>query len=86
MLVTIGAAWLVASKSAPRRNVGFWVFLASNVLWVIWGVIASAYALIVLQIALAAMNIRGARKTEKASGQEKQNPAAVGPGHASSIS
>ncbi len=72
MVVTITAAWLVASESAKRRNVGFWVFLASNVLWVIWGFIASAHALIVLQIALAAMNIRDARKTEKASADEDQ--------------
>ncbi len=86
MAVTIMAAWLVASESAKRRNVGFWVFLASNVLWVVWGFIASAYALIVLQVALAAMNIRGARKTEKASAEEnKANPAGE-PNRASSLS
>ena len=76
MAVTITAAWLVASESAKRRNVGFWVFLASNALWVVWGFIASAYALIVLQIALAAMNIRGATKSEKAA--EKEEEAAPG--------
>lgn len=63
MAVTLLAAWLVASKSEPRRNTGFWVFLLSNVLWVVWGVYSQAYALIVLQIGLAAMNIRGAKKT-----------------------
>jgi hypothetical protein len=62
MATTILAAWLVASRSANRRAAGFWWFLGSNLLWVIWGSQAHAYALIVLQVALAAMNIRGARR------------------------
>ncbi|MDO9436661.1 hypothetical protein [Hydrogenophaga sp.] len=65
MLATLLAAWLVASTQPERRNVGFWVFLLSNVLWVVWGWHASAYALIALQIGLAALNIRGAMKTEE---------------------
>ena len=64
MLVTVAASWCVASNVKPRRNVGFWLFLASNVLWVAWGLHARAYALIVLQACLALMNIRGARKTD----------------------
>ena len=63
MVVTIVAAWLVASKSKNHRNIGFWVFLASNALWVVWGVYSKSWALVVLQVSLAAMNIRGARKT-----------------------
>ena len=47
-----------------RRMVGFWIFLASNVLWVVWGWHDHAYALIALQVALAALNIRGARKND----------------------
>lgn len=66
MAVTVVAAWLVASSRVARRNIGFWVFLLSNVLWVLWGWHSNAPALIVLQFALAAMNIRGAIKTEKA--------------------
>ena len=64
MLTTVVAAWLVASRSAARRALGFWCFLASNALWIAWGWHAHAYALIVLQIALAALNIRGALKNE----------------------
>jgi hypothetical protein len=64
MVVTVAAAWCVASNAKPRRNVGFWLFLASNVLWVIWGLHARAYALIVLQVCLALMNMRGAKKTD----------------------
>jgi uncharacterized membrane protein YhhN len=63
MAVTIVAAWLVASSRRIRRNAGFWAFLLSNVLWVIWALHARAPALIALQVALAAMNVRGAIKT-----------------------
>ncbi|MBA3771686.1 MAG: hypothetical protein H0X13_04130 [Ramlibacter sp.] len=66
MLATVLAAWLVGSNSPMRRNIGFWVFLASNVLWVMWGWHDGAYALMALQVALAALNIRGVTKTEKA--------------------
>jgi hypothetical protein len=64
MLATVIAAWLVGSLRKGRRLAGFYCFLFSNVLWVIWGVYASAYALIVLQICLAALNIRGVLKND----------------------
>jgi hypothetical protein len=64
MLVTIVAAWLVGSTSRRRRTVAFWTFLASNVLWIAWGWQAAAWALVALQVALAAINIRGARKND----------------------
>jgi len=62
MAVTVLAAWFVASKSRSRRLTGFWLFLGSNVLWIAWGLHAHAYALVVLQICLAATNIRGERR------------------------
>jgi hypothetical protein len=62
MLMTIIAAWFVASTQRRRRRTGFWLYLASNVLWVAWGLHTNAYALIVLQVCLAVMNIRGERK------------------------
>lgn len=65
MLITVTAAWLVASCSAKQRSWGFWFFLASNIAWIAWGVHARAWALIVLQVALATLNIRGVRKNEK---------------------
>jgi hypothetical protein len=64
MAVTVLAAWLTASASRTRREWGFRVFLASNVLWVAWGWHAHAYALVALQFALAAMNIRGMRRND----------------------
>jgi hypothetical protein len=66
MVVTLAASWLVASSHTGKRNVGFWMFLLSNVLWVAWGLHSQAPALIVLQLGLAALNIRGAMKTEAA--------------------
>ena len=66
MVVTITAAWLVASESKRKRSIGFWTFLASNALWIAWGWHDKAYALMCLQIALAAMNIRGVTKTTDA--------------------
>ena len=65
MLVTIISAWLVGSRSARKRTWGFWLFLCSNVLWIAWGWHDGAYALIVLQVALAVMNLRGAAKNQE---------------------
>lgn len=64
MVVTVAAAYLVASRSPHRRSVGFWCFLASNVLWVVWGFHDRAWALVGLQFCLAALNIRGVYKNE----------------------
>jgi hypothetical protein len=71
MVATVIAAWLVASQHKRKREYGFWVFLLSNVLWVIWGLYDKAFALIALQIALAALNIRGARKNDPASAAQQ---------------
>jgi hypothetical protein len=62
MLVTVIAAWMIASQKKFKRNWGFWLFLASNVLWIVWGVSDGAYALVILQLCLAVLNIRGAAK------------------------
>lgn len=58
------AAWLVASKQARRRKAGFWVFLASNAMWIAWGWQDGAYALIALNSCLAVTNVRGIVKNE----------------------
>ena len=64
MAVTLAAAWLVASQKKQRREAGFWVFIASNVLWIAWGWHDQAWALIGLQVGLFALNLRGARKND----------------------
>ena len=64
MVITIVAAYLVGSRSPRKRAIGFWCFLASNVLWVVWGLHDRAYALVGLQFFLAALNFRGVYKNE----------------------
>ena len=64
MVVTVAAAYLVASRLPHKRAIGFWCFLASNVLWVVWGFHDRAWALVGLQFCLAALNIRGVYKNE----------------------
>ena len=63
MAVTLAASWLVASTKESRRNTGFWIFLLSNALWIVWGLHDGAFALVALQVGLAGLNIRGAAKT-----------------------
>ncbi|MEO6422509.1 MAG: hypothetical protein ABIR84_07480, partial [Candidatus Nitrotoga sp.] len=67
MIVTLVAAWLVAAQSKRKRNWGFWCFILSNLLWIIWGWHDNAYALIALQVGLFALNLRGASKNNSQS-------------------
>ncbi|HVR53413.1 MAG TPA: hypothetical protein VMS38_27060 [Pseudorhodoferax sp.] len=64
MAASLAAAWLVASASERRRAHGFWVFLLSNVLWIVWGTHTGGWALVALQLGLAAMNVRGLKKND----------------------
>jgi len=64
MAVSVVAAWYVASNRQGKRNWGFWLFLLSNLLWIVWGVYSGAPALVALQFCLAALNIRGAIKAK----------------------
>ena len=65
MAVTVVAAWMIASQKKFKRNWGFRLFLLSNALWIVWGFGDGAYALIVLQLCLAFLNIRGVMKNSK---------------------
>lgn len=64
MVVNIVSVWLLTSQANGKRHAGFLLSLLSNVLWVIWGWHAQAFAVLVLQVALATLNFRGVRKTE----------------------
>lgn len=64
MIITLTAAWLVASQSRHRRTVGFWSFIASNIMWIAWALHVDAYALIALQVGLFVLNLRGVRKND----------------------
>ncbi|HVW64087.1 MAG TPA: hypothetical protein VHB01_03655 [Nitrosospira sp.] len=64
MLVNILSVWLLTFPAKQVRHTGFLLSLLSNTLWVAWGWHTHALAVIVLQFALAALNIRGIRKTD----------------------
>ena len=64
MLVSVIAAWLIGARSPHWRQIGFGVFLVSNLLWIAWGIHDGAYALVALQLTLGALNVRGLFKTE----------------------
>ena len=66
MAVTVLAAWCIGSRRAGRRKIGFCCFIASNLLWSVWGWNAQAWALIVLQVVLCLMNLRGWKKNTAA--------------------
>ena len=73
--LTVIGAWFVGSQRPRRRKIGFWIYLASNVAWVAWGLPATAYAVVALQLFLAALNIRGMLKAD-AEAERKPSPAA----------
>jgi hypothetical protein len=66
MVVTVLAAWLVASRSRGKRSAGFWCFLLSNGLWIAWAWHDRAYALLALQLFLIVTNIRGVLRHRRA--------------------
>ena len=74
MAVTLAAAFLVGARHAKKRVVGFWTFIVSNVLWIVWGVHDDAWALIALQAGLAAMNVRAIVRNEPGDPPAEQDP------------
>jgi hypothetical protein len=69
MALTLLSAWLVASQAKRRRTAGFCCFILSNALWIVWGWYDAAYALVGLQVGLAALNIRGVLKNDPQTGK-----------------
>lgn len=61
---SVAAAYLVGASNERLRFWGFWTFLGSNCLWVAWAWPEQAWALVSLQVCLAAMNIRGLKKAD----------------------
>jgi hypothetical protein len=62
--VALGVAGRRAVKGKP--SAGVLDLHASNVLWIVWGWHDRAYALVVLQVGLALLNIRGVSKNDPA--------------------
>lgn len=67
MVINVFSVWLLTSQVKGKRHAGFLLSLLSNLLWVMWGWYAEAFAVISLQIALATLNVRGIQKTESKS-------------------
>jgi hypothetical protein len=64
MAVTLLAAWLVGFERKMHRRLGFWIFVLSNALWIVWGWHDGAYALVALQVGLFALNVYNIRKNQ----------------------
>ena len=67
MAVTVYASWLLTSATKRRRCAGFVGFLVSNVLWTLWtlwALPAGVYAVVLLQVCLALLNLRGLQKNQ----------------------
>lgn len=63
--LTVLGAWFVGSQRAWRRGVGFWTYLGSNLMWIVWGLSAATYGVVALQVFLVALNIRGMVKVQR---------------------
>lgn len=64
MVINVLSVWLLTFPSKRTRHAGFLLSLFSNTLWVAWGWHIQAFAVLGLQVALAALNIRGVTKTQ----------------------
>jgi hypothetical protein len=78
MAVTLCAAFLVGARHARRRTFGFYTFIVSNLLWIVWGVHDGAWALITLQAGLLAMNLRGIVRNHKEAQAEAEDQTEAG--------
>ncbi|WP_232539826.1 hypothetical protein [Azohydromonas aeria] len=74
MAATLIASWMVGSQRKRKRNWGFWLFIVSNLLWLAWGWHTQAWALMVLQLGLFGLNLRGARKNDPDCGDADEQP------------
>ena len=81
MAVTLCAAFLVGARHARRRVFGFYTFILSNLLWIVWGLHDEAWALITLQLGLLGMNVRAIFRNHK----EAEAEAAAGSKDAATV-
>lgn len=57
--VALAGAYLVANDSRTHRRLGFVLFLVSNVLWIAWGGMVGAWALVTMQTLFCLTSARG---------------------------
>lgn len=61
LVLSIIGAWLVGGRRANQRLAGFLLFLASNVLWSLWGLGIAAWGVVITQAFFTWTSIRGIR-------------------------
>lgn len=57
--VALAGAYLVANDSRTHRRWGFALFLVSNLLWIWWGSLSAAWALVTMQTLFCLTSARG---------------------------
>lgn len=59
--LSLTGAWLVSSPQAPRRRVGFAIWIVSNVVLITWAVSVSAWGLVGMYSFFTVTSARGVR-------------------------
>jgi hypothetical protein len=59
MVIALVGAWYVGHHHARGRFWGFWGFLVSNLLWVLWAVHDHAWGLLIMQGLFVITSVRG---------------------------
>jgi hypothetical protein len=58
-IISVLGAWCVGARAADARRVGFALFLASNVLWLAYGLATRQWGIVLMQAAFTVTSIRG---------------------------
>lgn len=64
-VVALIGGWMVANESRTHRRLGFALFLASNLLWIWWGSLSSAWALVTMQALFCLTSARGIARNRR---------------------
>jgi hypothetical protein len=59
MVLSVLGSWFVADVSPSLRMLGFALFLAANVAWLVWGWHTRAWALVIMQAVFTLTSLRG---------------------------
>lgn len=52
-----------------KKRAGFWVALAGEMLWIVWGIIGGAWALVAMSIVISVMYVRAIWAWKKSESQ-----------------
>lgn len=65
MPLSLAGAWLVGAIQPERRQIGFWLFMASNTIWALFALSLGAWGLLITQALFAVTSIRGIRANRR---------------------